>query len=268
MGKAMSDRRKTLRELLTGMPRVAVAFSGGVDSTVLLACAVADLGPARVSALTADTPLLPAGEAQEAAARARALGVEAGLVPCDPLALPQVEGNHRDRCYHCKKDFLSRLRRKAGGAVLLEGSQADDLHAHRPGSRALAELGVRSPLAEAGLGKMEVRALAREMGLSAADRPSAPCLATRFPYGAAITREGLRRVDEGERLLRAEGFSSFRLRHHGAVARIELAAGEFPLLLDRSRRERVASALRALGWEFVALDLDGLRSGSFDRLPE
>jgi pyridinium-3,5-biscarboxylic acid mononucleotide sulfurtransferase len=263
----MANKRGTLREILGGMPRVAVAFSGGVDSSVLLACAVADLGAARVAALTADTPLLPAGEAREAAACARALGVEAGLVPCDPLALPQVGGNHRDRCYHCKRMLFSLMREKAGGAVLVEGSHADDLHEHRPGRRALDELGVRSPLAEAGLGKEEIRALARGMGLAVADRPSAPCLATRFPYGAAITAGELRRVEEGERVLREAGFTCFRLRHHGAVARIELSAAEAPLMFDGPRRARVASALRALGWEFVALDLDALRPGSFDRPP-
>ncbi len=262
----VEHKRAELRSILQGFPRVLVACSGGTDSAFLLACAVADLGHRRVRAVTAATPLLRRGEAEEAGALARSMGVRTSVVSCDPLALPEVEGNAPDRCYHCKKALFSRFARRAGQdkAVLLEGSHADDLSPRRPGARALRELGVRSPLAEAGLGKEEIRVLSREMGLPTADLPSSPCLATRFPYGVRLTAECIRRVEEGERLLAGEGLRVFRLRHHGESVRIETDPGEWLLLLEPERRTRVVKALRDLGWRRVTLDLEGFRSGSFD----
>jgi uncharacterized protein len=260
------DKRGELRAILQGFPQVLIACSGGTDSSFLLACAAADLGPHRVRAVTAETALSRRGETEEAVAIARALGVRTTVVHCDVLALPEVEKNAPDRCYHCKKALFSRFlaRARQERAALLDGSHADDAPARRPGARALRELSVRSPLAEAGLGKEEIRALSGEMGLSTADRPSSPCLATRFPYGVALNAEGLRRVEEGEGHLAGEGLRTFRLRHHGDTARVEADPAEWPLLLEPERRARLVSALRRLGWRRVTLDLEGFRPGSFD----
>ncbi len=260
-------KENTLLAALSRRGKVAVAFSGGTDSTYLLAAALDALGPGRVLALVADTPLQRSGEAGEALALARSLGAEARVEALDPLLLPDVAENGRDRCYHCKRALLTRFLEVAGEADLLEGSNADDLACHRPGKRALEELGVASPLAEAGLGKEEIRELSRRRGLPTADRPSSPCLATRFPYGADITVEALRRVEAGERVLAEAGLSPHRLRDHGDTARLELPPALFPRLLSDGVRERVTERLRALGWRQVVLDLRGLRSGSFDEGP-
>ena len=255
---------EALESILRPLERVAVALSGGVDSAVLAAAAARILGPERVLALTATGPIFPPGEAELARETARILKVEHKEVFFDALSIPEFWENPPDRCYHCKKtlfELFLREVRNFGAKALLDGTQADDLLEDRPGLRALSELGVRSPLAEAGLTKGEVRELARGLGLLQAERPSSPCLATRFPPGEPVTREGL------ERVLRAE---DFLLKHLNlAPIRVRLVRGEArieapPEALDQlfAAREKIIPVLKRLGFKRVALDLEGYRTGS------
>lgn len=247
---------------------VALAYSGGVDSAVLLA-ALAELRRETsfpCLALTLRTPLQRQAETDEARALAERLGVPWRLVEADPLAAPAVSANAPDRCYACKRLMMARLREAAAGfALLIDGSNADDRRApNRPGLRALDELGVRSPLAALGLPKPAVRDLARALALPDPDRPATPCLATRFPYGSPLTEARLRRVEAAEERLRAllPQTRDLRLRDHGDLARLEVPAADFPRVLER--REALLAALRPLGYRFVTLDLAAFRSGSFD----
>ena len=247
---------------------VALAYSGGIDSAVLLAV-LATLRREHdfpYIALTLSTPLQRHAEVDEARALAERLDVPWRRVEADPLTEPAVAANVPDRCYACKRLMMARLREAATGfALLIDGSNANDRRAaNRPGLRALDELGVRSPLAELGLIKAAVRALARELALPSPDRPATPCLATRFPYGTPLTEARLRRVESAEDRLRAllPTVRDLRLRDHGDLARIEVPAADFPLVLDR--REAILTALRPLGYRFVTLDLAAFRSGSFD----
>ena len=249
-----------------------LAYSGGVDSALLLA-ALARLraeGPCSALAVTFTSPLHVPAEGREAAALAAQLGVPHRLLACDVLANEAVASNPPDRCYACKHALFSQLRALAeaeGLGVLLEGSHAGDAAAWRPGRRALAELGVRSPLAELGFTKAAIRALARAWGLPVVDKPSAPCLATRFPYGTRLTPGGLARVAAAEAALsrRCPHLAPLRVRDHFPLARIEVAPEAFAALL--ACREALVADLRALGYAFVTLDLAGFRSGSFDPPP-
>lgn len=247
---------------------VALAFSGGADSAALLGAlaALRRESPFRCLALTLRTPLQRRGEGEEARALAMRLGVPWRDVPADPLALPEVAANAPGRCYACKRLMMDRLRAEAEGfALLIDGTNADDRRAaNRPGLRALDELGIRSPLAELGLGKAAVRAVGRAFGVPAAGRPATPCLATRFPYGTRLDEAALRRVEAGEDALRGllPEARDLRLRGHAGLARIEVPVEALPLAIDR--REALLAALRPLGYRHVALDLAGFRSGSFD----
>ena len=248
---------------------VALAFSGGVDSALLLAV----LGSLRDEA---DFPLLAAHfhsvlhtavERADAERLAEALGVELAVIEFDPLAIPGVVDNPPDRCYRCKRHLfegLVELARTRGLATLVDGTNADDALVYRPGRRALRECGVVSPLEALGIGKAQVRAMAAALNLEVASKPSAPCLATRFPYGTRLDAETIGRVAEGERTLRAMLGSdgNLRLRVHGAVARIEIDPAR--MLAALAQRGRIVEALKSLGFEHVALDLDGFRSGSMD----
>lgn len=247
---------------------VALAYSGGIDSAVLLA-ALATLRRERdfpCVALTLSTPLQRHTEVDDARALAEGFGVPWQKVETNPLAEPAVATNAPDRCYACKRLMMARLREAAQDfALLIDGTNADDRRAtNRPGLRALDELGVRSPLAELELTKTAVRELARELGLPAPDRPATPCLATRFPYGTPLTEALLRRVGAAEDCLCAllPTIRDLRLRDHGDLARIEVPAADFPTVLDR--RESILATLRPLGYRFVTLDLAAFRSGSFD----
>ncbi|HNX36219.1 MAG TPA: ATP-dependent sacrificial sulfur transferase LarE [Kiritimatiellia bacterium] len=263
----LDDKEKKLHALLKGYGCVAVGFSGGVDSTLLLRVAVDVLGSGNVLALIADTPSLPRKEFAEALRLAEPMGAECAVIDPDELSDPAYAANPADRCYFCKKCLFSMIARVAaekGFATVLDGNNADDAGDYRPGRRAAVELGVKSPLMEAGLTKAEIRALSARAGLPTADKPAMACLASRIPYGTRVTAEVLGQVERAEDALRAAGFAQCRVRHHGDIARIEVAVAELPRLLAEGLREEVVRAVRAAGYRYVTLDLQGYRMGSMN----
>ena len=269
-GDMLQRLRAGIRPLMAG--GVALAFSGGVDSTLLLAvCAeLAHESGARVAALTAHMPMQSPAELARARELAASFNVPLEVFSLNPLELDSVRLNLRDRCYHCKRAMFQEFSDYAdahGLQTLMEGSHADDERAYRPGRRAIRELLVRSPLAELEFTKADVRAMSAALHLPTAHAPAAPCLATRFDYGTELTADLLRRVQEGEALLRAAlpHAADIRLRVHGDLARIEIPPAHFSSAVERAGD--ISAALRGLGFRFVTLDLAGFRSGSFDSLP-
>ncbi len=243
---------------------LAVAFSGGVDSTLLAAAAFQVLG-SKLLLVNFCNPLEAAADRHLAVDLAVAQGWPFVQLAADPLSLPQVAANTRERCYHCKSLLYRLLRQQAaemGITACADGNNSDDLAVYRPGSRAGAEQGIVHPLVEVALTKAEIRALARQLQLPNWQRPAAGCLASRFPYGQPLTEDALRRVEAGEALLRQQGFDALRLRVHGDVARIELPREQLPQLLACSG---LAAQLRQLGYRYITADLEGLCSGSMDR---
>lgn len=241
-----------------------VAFSGGVDSAVVLAAAVAACGPDKVHAVTFYSPLHSPSEPEEAKSQALALGAVHGVVALETIPEPILD-NPPDRCYLCKKELFGKLweyARERGIGCLLDGTNADDLTVYRPGLRALVELEVTSPLAALGLGKEQVRGLARELGLPVAEKPANPCLATRFPYGTRLTKLGLYRADEIESYLKQRGMEVVRARIHRDTVRLEVPPENFPELL--ALREELLTLCRELGFFYVTMDLAGFSSGSMD----
>lgn len=246
---------------------VAVAFSGGADSSLLLglACGAAKETGKRVVAVTMETRLHPAAELLGAARAAAGMGAEHRVVRVDELEEAGILNNPADRCYRCKRLLFTKLCGLAGDMGIgrvLEGTNEDDLHVYRPGIRALRELHVTSPLADAGFTKAQVRRLAAEYGLDAADKPASPCMATRFPYGVQLSYEEMDRAASGEAYLRELGFYNVRLRVHGDVVRLEVDVGAFPEIL--ARRKAVTARMKELGYRYITLDLEGFRSGSMD----
>jgi len=257
-----------LRESLAALPSALIAFSGGVDSGFLLRVAAEVLGT-RCTALTTVSPTTPAADLADARRLAAELGVTHVVVEADELAIPGYAANTPQRCYLCKDHLYAVCRAEAarrGIAAILDGVNVDDLGDHRPGLRAAAEQQVCHPLVEAGFQKADVRLASRALELDTWDRPSSPCLSSRFPYGTAITLEGLRRVAAAEDALRAEGFRELRVRYHDRIARIELPLAEAGRLLETPRRERIVRALKDIGFDWVALDLQGFRSGSLNEV--
>ena len=255
-----------LRALVRDVGSAVVAFSSGVDSTFLLRVAHEELG-GRVVAATVRSRTFPARELDEATAFCRANGIRHEIIDSDELGIPGFAENPPDRCYHCKKEIFGRLSayaRRQGLNAVLEGSNSDDDGDFRPGRRAIRELGVRSPLHEAGLTKSEIRSLSRAMGLSTAGKPSFACLASRFPYGERITAAGLERVERAEqRLLGMEpGLAQLRVRSHGDTARIEVPPCDIPRVAARAAE--ISAALRDCGFAYVTLDLQGYRTGSMN----
>lgn len=264
-----SDRKTAkLHELLASFRSVAVAYSGGTDSTYLLAISIDILGQEHVLALTADSPLTPRAELAEACALAAQLGAHHRVLPSDDLGNSDIVANSPNRCYHCKFtrfQALLEFARDRGFVHLVHGENADDVSDYRPGSRAAEELGVRAPLREVGLTKAEVRMLARQRGLPNWDKPANACLASRFPYGTPLTASGLARVEAAEDILRRVwGLRQLRVRDHHPVARLEVLPEEIARLASPQNRTTAVDALRELGYRFVALDLAGYRMGSLN----
>ena len=263
----LEQKQQTLDALLASLGPVLVAFSGGVDSTFLLWSAGKVLGPDQVVALTATSPTYPAYEFTESCRLAGAIGVRQLVVESNELEIAGFADNPPRRCYHCKHELFTLCVAKArelGMAAVLDGANLDDLADFRPGRDAARELGIRSPLLEAGLGKAEIRELSRRAGLPTADKQPFACLASRFPYGTRITAERLRQVDQCETFLREHGFGTFRVRYHDDTARIEIAIDELPRLLDPQLRRALVAACKEAGFTYVALDLEGYRSGSMN----
>lgn len=260
-------KERALHALLRGYGRVAIGFSGGVDSTLLLRVALDVLGAENVLAVIADTPSLPRKEFAEALKLAEKMGAACEVIDPDELSDPHYAANPVDRCYFCKKHLFARIAELAanrGFGVVLDGNNADDAGDYRPGRRAAQELGVRSPLMEAGLTKTEIRALSTRAGLPTADKPAMACLASRIPYGTPVTAGVLEQVERAEEVLHDAGFVQCRVRHHGEVARIEVAVGELSRLLDSDLRESVVQRVKEVGYRFVTLDLQGYRTGSLN----
>jgi uncharacterized protein len=262
------DKLARLREIIKGYGSLLVAFSGGCDSTFLLKVAHGVLGD-RAMAVTARSETYPSREYEEAVQLAREIGARHLTIDTSELSVEGFSSNPPDRCYFCKGELFQRLLEIAaehGMRYVADGASLDDASDHRPGMRAARELGIVSPLKEAGLTKDDIRELSRMLGLPTWDKPSFACLASRFPYGEEITAEKLTMVDRAENFLRSLGFRQVRVRHHDTIARIEVSGPDLDRFLERSVRERVASKLKEIGYTYVSLDLQGYRSGSMNEV--
>ncbi len=260
-------KEKDLEALLAKYDSALIAFSGGVDSTYLLYKAAAIIGRESIIAVTIDSALTPPKEVEKAKQLAESLNLKHSFLRPDLLSVEAVKNNDPQRCYYCKKLIykgLLGLAANTGQSVVLDGTNADDLGEHRPGLRALEELSVVSPLLKAGLVKEEIRYLSRKAGLVTWDQPAAPCLATRFPYGKKVTVEALQKIAFAESFLRELGvINNLRVRCHDDLARIEVDKQEFSLIIKHQKL--VMDTLKACGFSYVTLDLDGFSSGSMDR---
>jgi uncharacterized protein len=255
-----------LRDFFRPLPSVMVAFSGGVDSTFVLKVAHETIGD-RVLALTTTSPTMPDDDRLSALEMARLIGARHLVIESNELEIPGYARNPIDRCYLCKHNLFTVCEAKAHELQIeeiVDGLNLDDLHDYRPGIKAASEKRVRHPLVEAGMSKSDIRELSRAMGLPTWDRPASPCLSSRFPYGTTITPDGLRQVEQGERILHAMGFRVARVRFHGEVARLEVEADEIARLLEPLTRATIDRELKQLGFRFVTVDLKGFRSGSLN----
>jgi uncharacterized protein len=251
---------------IAALGSVVVAFSGGVDSS-LVACLAARALGRRALAVTAVSPALAAGELDGARDVARSIGIAHEVIATDELARAGYVANGRDRCYHCKTELYERLEgfaARRGFAALLSGANADDLGDWRPGLAAAAEHGVHHPLLEAGVGKDEVRELARALGVPSADKPASPCLASRLPYGTPVDPTALALVDRAERAVKRLGYGILRVRHYGTLAKVQIGADELPRALTPAGRADIVAGVRAAGYREVEIDPEPFRSGSLN----
>jgi pyridinium-3,5-biscarboxylic acid mononucleotide sulfurtransferase len=258
-------RLEAARAIVRGLGSVLVAYSGGVDSTLLLKLALDELGDSAVAAL-ASSPAYPESEQSAARALAHSMGARLVEVTTDEVALDAYARNNPDRCFHCKEelfDTLEPVRQQLGLSHLAYGATADDAGDHRPGHGSAVRRGVRFPLLEAGLAKSEVRSAARTLGLPNWNKPSFACLSSRIPHGTPVTVEVLRRIEAAEEGLKRLGFAQVRVRHHGDVARIEVEPSDIARLV--AERERVSAAVREAGYKFVSADLEGYATGNLNR---
>jgi uncharacterized protein len=254
---------KSLKEMESAL----LAYSGGADSTLLLKAI--QISGLKSLAVTAVSEIIPHSDALLSAQTAEELGMQHRVLRTAPLSIEDFVINTPERCFFCKDDLFSKLSAIAQGEgynFLLDGTNTDDTSDRRPGRKAAMKNGVRSPLAEAGFSKREIREKSRQQGLPTWDRPSSPCLATRIPYGQRITKESLERVERSEDFLRSLGFRTIRVRNHRDVARIEVGAEEIDLMLNPEKREIISGILKSFGYKFVSLDLEGYRSGSMDEI--
>jgi len=266
---ALIAHREKLLDTLRSYGRVAVAYSGGIDSTVVAQAAHEAMGDAAI-AVTAVSDSLATGELEEAQHLARRIGIRHRVIRTEEFADPNYLRNQPDRCYFCKSELYGRLSSLLGDLdvdVIVSGANMDDLGDHRPGMRAAAENEVRHPLQECGLSKADVRALARAWNLPTWDKPATPCLSSRIAYGEEVTPERVRMIDQAEQWLRQQGLRSLRVRYHkGDLARVEVSLDDLPRLVQPEVRSALVPAFRALGFKFVTLDLEGFRSGSLNGL--
>lgn len=262
------EKLEKLKNILSHMKSVLVAFSGGVDSSFLLKVAYDVLKDKAIGA-TAYSPVNPSGEYEEACRFATLIGVKHFTINTNELDDPQFVANPPERCFHCKSELFEKLTEIAGEnnlACVVDGSNFDDIKDYRPGTKAAKKFKVRSPLKEVKLTKPEIRALSKEMNLPTWDRPASPCLASRIPYGCSITMEKLSRIDRAENFLRSFGVRELRVRDHDGIARIEVPAEKIHLFVNDSVRTKVIEKLKSLGYKYVTVDLQGYRTGSMNEV--
>jgi uncharacterized protein len=265
-GADLAHKLAALEARLRELGGLMIAYSGGVDSAFLAATAHRVLGD-KMLAVLADSPSLARRDFEQACAFARAQQIPLHIIATEELSRPEYQRNDANRCFHCKDtlfDAMEALGPKLGFERIAYGMNADDRVDYRPGQRAAEEHAVLAPLAEAGLTKIEVRALAKAAGYSLWDRPAAPCLSSRVEYGRTVTREVLEQVEKAEESLRQLGFRELRVRHHGEVARVEIARAELPRALSMEMMDSISAALRKAGFQYVALDCEGFRSGAMN----
>lgn len=263
-----SKKINKLEKILKDMGSVIIAFSGGVDSSFLLKVAKKVLDK-NVIAITAESPTYPKNEFKDAKKIAKSMGCRHIIVSSNELEIEEFRNNSRDRCYYCKKELFQKLisiKKKHKFNFIADGTNYDDLNTFRPGLKALKELKIRSPLADAGLTKEEIRKYSRLLGMTTWNKPVFACLSSRFPYGEEISKSKLKKIEKAESFLHSLGFSQIRVRYHYPIARIEIGKEEIPRMLQRITREKIINNFKKMKFEYITLDLEGYRPGSMDEL--